>query len=81
MVFGILKLINLHKELFYSIVRTNKKAEDYTMEIVASSAWTLLSKWHRSGKEETPQELSKIYSSAFKSVYIALYGDKRELNK
>lgn len=81
MVEGILKLINLHKDLFYSIVAINKKAEDYTMEIVASSAWTLLSKWHRSGKEESPQELSRIYSSAFKSVYIVLYGDKRELFK
>ena len=60
-----------------NIVKINKKAESYTMEIVASSAWTLLSKWHRSGKEESPNELSKIYSSAFRSVYIALFGDSR----
>ncbi len=81
MVSGILELINLRREQFYSIVKINKKAESYTMEIVASSAWTLLSKWHRSGKEESPQELSNIYSSAFRSVFIALYGDKEELNK
>lgn len=81
MVSGILELINLRREQFYSIVKINKKAENYTMEIVASSAWTLLSKWHRSGKEESPKELSNIYSSAFRSVYIALYGDKKELNE
>ncbi len=81
MVAGILKIINHRREQFYSIVKINKKAENYTMEIVASSAWTLLSRWHRSGKEESPQELSNIYSSAFKSVYIALFGDKSELNK
>ena len=81
MVAGILELINLRREQFYQIVKINKKAESYTMEIVASSAWTLLAKWHRSGKEETSQELSNIYSSAFKSVFIALFGDKKELNK
>ncbi|MCK5388129.1 MAG: TetR/AcrR family transcriptional regulator [Candidatus Izimaplasma sp.] len=81
MVNGILELINIRREQFYSIVKMNKKAETYTMEIVASSAWTLLSRWHRSGKEESSSELSNIYSSAFKSVYIALFGDKAELNK
>ena len=81
MVEGILNLINLRREQFYSIVKTNKKAENYTMEIVASSAWTLLSRWHRSGKEESSSELSNIYSSAFKSVFIALFGDKEELYK
>lgn len=81
MIEGILALINMHKDQFYAIVRTNKKAEEYTMEIVASSAWTLLSRWHRTGKEQTPQELSTIYATAFKSVYIALFRDKSELNK
>ena len=81
MIEGILDLINLRREQFYQIVKINKKAESYTMEIVASSAWTLLSKWHRSGKEETSQELSNIYSSAFRSVFIALFGDKKELVK
>lgn len=81
MVAGILELINFRREQFYSIVKTNKKAENYTMEIVASSAWTLLSRWHRSGKEETSSELANIYSSAFNSIYIALFGDKTELIK
>jgi len=81
MVNGILELINLRREQFYQIVKINKKAEKYTMEIVASSTWTLLSRWYQSGKEESPQELSEIYSEAFKSIYIALYGDKTELNK
>ncbi|MBN2604298.1 MAG: TetR/AcrR family transcriptional regulator [Bacilli bacterium] len=81
MVEGIFALINMHKDQFYAIVKSNKKADEYTMEIVASSAWTLLSKWHRSGKEESPQELSTIYSTTFKSVSIALFGDKSDLNK
>lgn len=81
MVEGILKLTNLRRDQFYSIVKTNKKAESYTMEIAASSAWTLLSRWHRNGKEESSAELANIYSSAFKSVYIALFGDETELNK
>ncbi len=81
MVAGILELINIRREQFYTIVKVNKKAELYTMEIVAYSAWNLLSRWHRSGKEETSSELSNIFSSAFKSIYIALFGDKADLNK
>lgn len=81
MVDGILQLINLRREQFYQLVKIDKKAESYTMEIVASSAWTLLSRWHQSGKEESSQELSKMYAKAFKSVYIALYGDKADLDK
>ncbi len=81
MVAGILELINIRRRQFYTLVRINKIAEGYTMDIAASSAWTLLSRWHRSGKQETSQELSNIYSSAFKSVYIALFGDIEELNK
>jgi len=79
MVSGILEIINHRRDQFYSIVKINKKAEDYTMDIVASSVWTLLSRWHRSGKEESPRELANIYSSAFRSVYIALFGDKSDL--
>ncbi len=80
MVSGILKLINIRREQFYSLVYVNKKTEAYTMEIVASSAWVLLSRWHKGGKEETSSELSKIFLSAFKSIYIALFRDKSELN-
>jgi len=76
MVEGILKMINIFNELFYQIVKTSKVSESYTMDIVASSAWTLLSRWHKTGKKETPGKLSKIYISAFKNIYLALYEDK-----
>jgi len=79
MVSGILEIINYRRDKFYSIVKTKKKAEAYTMDIISSSAWTLLSRWHKSGKEESSQELTKIYLSAFRSVYIALFGDKSDL--
>lgn len=79
MVSGILDIINMQKDQFYKIVLPNKKSENYTMEIVASSAWTLLSRWIKNGKEETAQELVQIYLSTFKSVYIALFGDKSDL--
>ncbi len=81
MVAGILEIINHRREQFYSLIKSDKKTEAYTIEITASSAWTLLSRWHRSGKEESSKELSNIFSSAFKSVYIALFGDLNELIK
>ena len=73
MVEGILDIINLRREQFYSIIEINEKSESYTIDICASSAWTVLSRWHRSGKEETSAELANIYAQAFRSVYIALY--------
>jgi len=79
MVDGILEIIKYHKERFYELVKTNKRTEDYTMDIVASSTWTLLSRWHKSGKEETPQQLALIYLSAFKSIYIALFENREQL--
>lgn len=79
MVEGILEIIRFHKDRFYELVKTNKRAEDYTMDIVASSCWTLLSRWHKTGKVETPKQLSKIYLSAFRSVYIAVFGDRSML--
>jgi len=81
MVTGISELITIRKEQFYSLIEINEKAELYTMEIAASSAWILLSRWHKGGKEETSSQLAKIYSSAFKSIYIALFRDKSELNE
>jgi len=78
---GILELIKIRKDQFYSLMDIDKTAELYTLEIAASSAWILLSRWHKGGKKETSSELAKIYSSAFKSIYIALYRDKSELNK
>ena len=76
---GILQIINMQKDQFYKLVKPNKNIDKYTMEIVASSAWTLLSRWIKTGKQETPLELVDIYLSTFKSVYIALFGDKSDL--
>ena len=79
MIEGILELINYYKDSFYSLVKTNKKTQEYIMDMVASSAWTLLSRWHKTGKEESPGRLAKIYLGAFRSVYIALFDDKSKL--
>lgn len=76
---GILQIINLHKDKFYKLVKPDKNIDKYTMEIVASSAWTLLSRWIKSGKKEKSSELVDIYFATFKSVYIALFGDKSDL--
>jgi len=80
MVEGILKIINTQREQFYKLIKPNEQTEKYTMEIVASSAWTLLSRWIKNGKKETAEELVEIYLSTFKSVYIALFGDLVDLN-
>ena len=76
---GILQIINMQKDKFYKLVKSNSSIDKYTMDIVASSAWTLLSKWIKTGKKETPSELVDIYLSTFKGVYIALFGDKADL--
>lgn len=77
---GILGIINMQKDRFYSLIAPNKDSDKYTMEIVASSAWTLASKWIKTGKKEKVSELVEIYLNTFKSVYIALFGDKSDLN-
>lgn len=79
MIQGILEIINMQRDHFYKIVPFGKNAEKYTMEIVASSVWTLLSRWIKNDKRETASELVEIYISTFKSVYIALFGDKADL--
>lgn len=79
MVDGIVAVIDNHRDRFYELVKTNKRTEEYIIDIVASSCWTLLSRWHKTGKQETPSQLSRIYLSAFKSVYIALFGDRSTL--
>ncbi len=79
MVDGILEIINYYKDRFYELVKTNKRTEDYTMDIVASSTWTLLSRWHKSGKVESSKQLAKIYLSAFRNVYIALFKDREQI--
>ncbi len=79
MVEGILSIINHYRDTFYKRVKTNKVTEEYTMDIVASSAWTLLSRWYKTGKKEDSTRLAKIYLSAFRSVYIALFEDQSRL--
>lgn len=79
MVDGIKEIIVNHAELFYSLVKSNKVTKEYAMEIVASGAWTLLSKWHKKGKKESPNKLAKIFMSTIRSVYIALFEDKENL--
>jgi len=79
MIEGILNIINYYKERFYELVKTNKKTEEYTMDMVSSSCWTLLSRWHKSGKEESASRLAKIYLGAFRSVYMALFEDRKKI--
>lgn len=76
MIEGIYEIITSFRQLFYSRVKTSKRAEEYTMEIVASSTWTLLSRWHKTGKVESPTVLSKIYISAFRNIYFAIFEDR-----
>jgi AcrR family transcriptional regulator len=79
MVEGILQIITYYKDRFYELVKTSSRTEEYTMDIVASSTWTLLSRWYKTGKVETPTQLSRIYLSAFRSVYIALFEDREQI--
>lgn len=79
MIEGIIQLINFYKDSFYQVVKVNKKTQDYIIDMVSSSAWTLLSRWHKTGKEESPARLAKIYLGAFRSVYIALFEDRGNL--
>lgn len=74
---GILSIMNYYKDHFYELVTSNQKTDEYTMDIVASSCWTLLSRWHKSGKEESATDLVKIYLGAIKSVYTALFEDRK----
>lgn len=80
MILSIAEVINYHKDLFYSLIQTDKKAEKYIIDIVSSSAWTLLSSWFKGGQVESPKELTRIYLFTFESVYLALYGNKEDLN-
>lgn len=77
MIDGILEIMYYYKERFYELVKSNKRTEDYIMDMVASSCWTLLSRWHKSGKEESASRLAKIYLGAFRSIYIALFEDRK----
>jgi AcrR family transcriptional regulator len=78
MVDSILQVISFFKDAFYSFVKANKRIEEYTMEMAASSAWILLSRWHKAGRVETASELSRIYLSAFKAIYMALFEERSQ---
>lgn len=75
------RIITTHNEMFYPIVKTKKKTENYTMDLVASSVWAILSRWHKTKKQESPQELAMIFMSAFKNIYIALFEDKSRIGE
>lgn len=76
MVEGIFNIIDDFNQKFYKRVKASRVTAIYTMDIVASSAWTLLSRWHKTGRQESAQKLAKIYLSAFRNVYLALFDDK-----
>jgi hypothetical protein len=76
MVEGIHFLIINFSQEFYQLVRSSKITQDYTIDIVSSSVWTLLSRWYKTGKKESVNKLGKIFLSAFRNVYLALFDDK-----
>jgi AcrR family transcriptional regulator len=77
MVNGIYTIIMYMKRQFYPTLSKSKISEQYTMEMVASSAWTLLSRWHRRGKVESGKTLADIFEQAFKQVASALFENRR----
>lgn len=79
MIEGIRGIIHTQKEQFYSLIPRNPKTEDYTIDLVALSAWGLIARWMKNGQKETTKELSKIYIESFKQIYIALFEGKEEL--
>jgi len=79
MIEGIRGIIHTQKDQFYSLIPRNPAIEDYTIDLVALSAWGLIARWMRNGQKETTRDLSKIYIESFKQVYIALFKGKEEL--
>lgn len=67
------RIISTFKDLFYRRTQVSQRSESYTIEIVASAAWTLLARWYKNGKKESPQVLSKIYVSSFRNIYFAIF--------
>ena len=76
MIDGIRNIINTQKEQFYKLVEANKTTEEYTIDLVALSAWGLIARWMKNGQKESTNELSKIYIASFKHIYIALFQGK-----
>lgn len=76
MIEGIRNIINIQKEKFYHLIPTNKANEEYTIDLVALSAWGLIARWMKNGCKESAKELSSIYIESFKHIYIALFEGK-----
>lgn len=76
MIDGIRNIINIQKEKFYGLIPTNKPTEEYTIDLVALSAWGLIARWMKNGCKESTKELSKIYIESFRHIYIALFEGK-----
>lgn len=79
MIDGIRNIINTQKDQFYSLIPSDDKTEEYTIDLVALSAWGLIARWMKNGQKESTKELSKIYIGSFKHIYIALFEGKDEL--
>lgn len=73
MIEGIRKIIYTQKEEFYGLIKTDKTTEEYTIDLVALSAWGLIARWMKNGQKESTKELSHIYVSSFKHIYLALF--------
>ena len=81
MTYHIYRIITAHNKMFYPLVKTKKKTETYTMDLVASSVWAILSRWHKTDKQETADELAKIFMGAFRNIYFALFEDKAQIGE
>jgi hypothetical protein len=79
MVDGITEMINYYKDHFYSLIKTHRVTEEYIVEMVSSACWVVLSRWYKRGKKETPTQLARIFLSAFRSIYVALFEDRGNL--
>jgi|GEM_PF-935074 AcrR family transcriptional regulator len=76
MIDGIRNVINAQKKQFYELVPSNKSTEEYTIDLVALSAWGLIARWMKNGRKESTRDLSKIYIASFEQIYIALFKGK-----
>lgn len=77
MVNEIYNIISFLRNAYYPDVTNNPVAEQYALEMVASSAWTLLSRWHKRGKVESGRMLARIFEQTFKMVSTALFENRQ----
>lgn len=78
MIDGIRTIINGQKQQFYQLIPTDTVSEEYTIDLVALSAWGLIARWMKNGCKESTKELSRIYIVSFKHIYMALFEDKND---